>query len=561
MYTGVLSDRTVVEARVAGFWGDDHSDPIVSGEQRTQPRFYDLDTGEVTGGIYYWYDDKSYQATASLKVSHFADDFLGSSHDFKFGVQYVNGGVHDAVSGPNDLVYTYTYTDYYYGTSTKYAYGYDYQPYAYGGTTSGVGVFFDDTVRVGDRLTLNLGVRFDSNTAKVPTRDVLDQLGNSTGQTLAAQDLFTWNVFSPRVGFNFKLTKDGKTSLQGHYGRYYRGIVTAEYSNSVAASYVVRAGSYDLENQAWLDPEVVKTSPGSQSVDPNYKNPYTDQFVASLQREIVRDLGLSVHYIYKRSRMGPAWRDTTGVYEPVTILDEVGPGATGKPVTVYRRLSDSADSVYVLSNDPRVKTDVHALTGQVVKRMSHGWQLVTSYTYQDSKGVLPSGRLGLLDSQRAAARFTTWGQSPNDFVNAYGKLLADRPHTFKTQLVVELPHGFLLGANYLFQSGRAWARRARVSEPDLGFPTAPEVNIEERDGERRVPNQSLFDVRLQKSFALGEKLRFSVFGDALNLFNSGTNQGVLSRTVDTSGDSPDTFGVASDFVLPRRFMLGAKVTF
>src|SRR5262249_25421117 len=31
MYTGVLSDKTVVEARVAGFWGDDHADPIVKG--------------------------------------------------------------------------------------------------------------------------------------------------------------------------------------------------------------------------------------------------------------------------------------------------------------------------------------------------------------------------------------------------------------------------------------------------------------------------------------------------------------------------------------------------
>ena len=558
MYTGVLSEKTILEGRFAGFWGDDHADPIVPGEARVQPRFYNLDTGEISGGIYYWYDDKTYQATASAKVSHFADNFLGSSHDFKFGVQYMNGGVHDAVSGPNDLVYlgTYTYYDPYYGTATTYpvAYGYDYQPYAYGGTTTGVGVFFDDTVRVNDRLTLNVGVRYDHNTAKIPDRPVLDDQGNATGETLPAQDLFTWNVFAPRLGFNFKLTRDGKTSLKGHYGRYYRPIVTAEYSNSVAASYVVRAGDYDVDTLSFIDPVVVASSPGNQRVDPGYKAPYTDQFIASLERELVGDLGVSLHYVHKRSREGAAWRDTTGQYEPVTILDDTGPGATGRPIVVQRLLTDPADSVFELSNDSRVKTDTHAVTAQVVKRMSKGWQLVAAYTHLDSNGVLPSGRLGLLDAQRATARFSRFGQNPNDYVNAEGKLLGNRPHTFRTQLVLELPYDFLIGANYSFQTGRAWARRGRIAE--LGFPTDVEINLEERDGSRRIPNQSLVDLRVQKGVKLGDKVEFTVFGDALNLTNSGINENVLSRFVDA-----EDFGVPSDFVPPRRFMVGAKLTF
>ncbi len=77
--------------------GTTTSDPITQGPGPHPAADFDkLDTGQITGGIYYWYDDKTYQATASVKVSHFADNFLGASHDFKFGVQYVNGGVHDA---------------------------------------------------------------------------------------------------------------------------------------------------------------------------------------------------------------------------------------------------------------------------------------------------------------------------------------------------------------------------------------------------------------------------------------------------------------------------------
>jgi outer membrane receptor protein involved in Fe transport len=554
-YTGVLSGKTVLETRVAGFWGNDHAGPIVEGEPRVKPVFYDLDTGLVTGGVYYWYDDRTYQATASAKISHFADDFLGASHDFKFGLQYVNGGVHDAVVGYNDLIYTYTYTDYY-GNSYKAAYGYQYQPFSYGGTTHGIGVFFDDTIRVNDRLTFNVGVRWDRNTATIPQLDVLDQQGNPTGERIPKRELFTWDAVAPRVGFNFKLTADGKTVLRGHYGRYYRGIVTAEYSSSIGTSpHETRSGAYDLETGTFIDPEVTQSST-NQRIDPDYENPYTDQFVASLERELVRNLGLSLHYVNKRARRSSAWEDIVGQYEDVTIFDDVGAGATGKPVVVKRILTDPAESFYELSNRDFMRTDTHAFTAQLTKRMSDGWQAVAAYTYLDSEGILPSTRLGLTSAQRATARFSDFGQNPNDLVNAGGKLLGDRPHTFKAQVVLQLPAGFVVGANYLFQSGRAYARRARIEDPDLGFPSAPVINIEQRDGSRRVPNQSVLDVRFQKDFRFGAEARFSVFADALNLFNTGTNQDVLSRFVDV-----DIFGVPSEFLFPRRVMLGAKVTF
>jgi hypothetical protein len=556
MYTGVLSEKTVLEARVAGFWGHDHLDPLEG--PLVQPYFYDLDTGLASGGLYSWYDDKTYQSSSSVKISHFADNFLGSSHDFKFGIQYVNGGVNEGRFGYNDQVfkYEYTYTDYY-GYSTTYPvyYGYDFPIYSYAANTDGIGVFFDDTVRVNDRLTLNVGLRFDHNVAHIPDLDILDDAGNPTGQVIPSRDLYTWNVLAPRLGFNYKLTKDGKTALKGHYGRYYRGVITAEYSASVGTSPgVTRAGSWDPVTRTFFD-TVVSQSSQNQSIDPNYENPYTDQFIASLERELIPDLGVSLHYVHKRSRNGSAWRDTTGQFEDVTIIDDTGPEATGRPVVVKRILTDPGESLFVLSNDDRIKTDTDAFTAQVTKRMSKGWQLVAAYTYLNSEGVLPSTRLDLLSSQRAATRYSDFGQNPNDFVNAGGKLLADRPHTFKAQLVAELPYEFLVGVNYLFQSGRAWARRARV--PDLGYPTDVELNIDERDGSRRVPNQSIVDLRIQKGIKLTDKVRFQVFGDVLNVFNTGTHQGVLSRFVDV----PDTFGVPSDFLLPRRVMLGGKITF
>lgn len=120
--------------------------------------------------------------------------------------------------------------------------------------------------------------------------------------------------------------------------------------------------------------------------------------------------------------------------------------------------------------------------------------------------------------------------------------------------MAELPFGFLVGANYSYQTGRNWVRQVRV--PGLGFPSAAIVQAEERDGRRRLPSQSLLDFRLQKTFKVGRQVRVVLLGDLLNAFNESAHEGLLSQV----GTSPD-FGVARAYVDPRRLMLGAKLTF
>ena len=73
--------------------------------------------------------------------------------------------------GYNDLVFTYTYN------GTRYGYGYERQPFSYSGNARNLGVFFDDTVRVNDRLSLNFGLRYDHNKAFSAEQDELDEFG------------------------------------------------------------------------------------------------------------------------------------------------------------------------------------------------------------------------------------------------------------------------------------------------------------------------------------------------------------------------------------------------
>jgi hypothetical protein len=179
------------------------------------------------------------------------------------------------------------------------------------------------------------------------------------------------------------------------------------------------------------------------------------------------------------------------------------------------------------------------------------WQLLAAYTYLNSQGLLPSGYFSSWQNNSLA--FSGFGKDPNDFVNGFGRLVADRPHTLKIQSILELPLAVTAAVNYLHQSGRAWAREVRV--PGLGFPVDPSVQMEPL-GSRRLPAWNRLDLRIQKSFAIRDEVRLAVFGDLLNLLNDDAHQAVLSPL----GTSED-FGSPSDFLLPRRLMLGAKLTF
>ena len=61
-------------------------------------------------------------------------------------------------------------------------------------------MFLDDTVRVNDRLSLNLGPALRLQKAYSAEQDQLDENGNPTGDTFPKTDYFTWNTISPRLG-------------------------------------------------------------------------------------------------------------------------------------------------------------------------------------------------------------------------------------------------------------------------------------------------------------------------------------------------------------------------
>ncbi|MFZ0594211.1 MAG: TonB-dependent receptor, partial [Bryobacteraceae bacterium] len=89
-------------------------------------------------------------------------------------------------------------------------------------------VYIDDLVRVSDRLTLDLGLRYEIFT---PLSEVFNRISNydletktlllagvNTSNTTIHGD---YNNFGPRFGLAYALTNDKKTSLRAGYGIFY----------------------------------------------------------------------------------------------------------------------------------------------------------------------------------------------------------------------------------------------------------------------------------------------------------------------------------------------------
>ena len=550
VYTGVLNSKTFIEARLAGYYGKDSEDPLIN-EPRVLPRIINNDTGQITGGISSWGDEKVWRTGASGKVSHLADRFLGGSHDLKLGVQYNTGG-RDTIVGQNDYLYI---------VNGKQSYGYSRLPYHLGGLTRNFGAYVDDTFRLGNVVTLNLGLRYDHSKALYPAFPALDAQGNPTGQiSTANNDVYHWNVVSPRVGGTWRVNEAGKTVVKAYYGLLYRGLYLNDFTDanpSITPKYY-----FDITPSGARTNLTVVSGENNLAIDHGYKDPYSHEAIFQVEQELMSNLGLQVNYVHKRGYDYPGWRDIGGQYALVPYVDSVGVGATNQTLNVYRLLTPFSQSVFQMTNIDGLYSRYNGLTITGTKRMTN-WQGTLSMVFSKSEGREASST----QSPSAAQGGTSLGfgrigcgsrcqGGQNDFVNTDGLLIGDRPVVAKAQIVYRLPWNFLVSGNLQHQTGRPWARQVRV--PRLGFPANPTIYMEPLDGSRRVPNLDLIDARIQKTIPLnGPKVNLDLFIDALNLTNGDTTEGVLSRR----GDQPATFGVPSRYVYPRRLQLGARIKF
>ena len=543
VYTGVLSDKTFIEARYSGFFLHSSVNPLQDGVPSVMTRVEDQDTGLITGGITAWNENRSWKWGSAVKLSHVFDKFLGGSHDIKTGYQYGLTGS-DNLNGPNDVLTTYSVT----GKTTT---GTTQLPYHQGAIAYWNGMYVDDTYRL-PRAVINMGVRFDHSRGAFQSLPFLTAAGVPNGQmSKANSDVYSWNTFSPRIGLNYQVTESGNTVIKAHYGRYYKALEPTEFRGAVPS--ISPAFSFSLDAAGNRVGFVQTSSNANLRVDPNFKAPYNNQFMVQLEQQLVKELGLQVNFVHKSGSDYGGWQDIAGTYQQVPYVDSVGTGATGQTVMVYKLTSDPAGRIFMLTNPDGMYMKYNGATFTITKRMSKNWQAVYSLVLSKAEGRIgSSARATSTTTQSSQAG--TFGRDvagPNDFVNTDGLLIGDRPVISKLQLSYKLPYGILVATNLQYQSGRFYSRQVRVS--GLGFPAAPTINMEANTGDRRVPPVKLIDFRAQKDVKLGGATSIGLFLDLLNLTNSDQNEGVASALGTSS-----SFGSPTRYIPPRRAMFGMK---
>jgi hypothetical protein len=365
--------------------------------------------------------------------------------------------------------------------------------------------------------------------------------------------VYDWSTFSPRVGINVRLNGSGSRIVKAHYGRYYKELEANEFRPAVPS--ITPAFDFGFDAAGNRVNLVQTSSNANLRIDADMQAPYTDQYMVQFEQELMRNVGFQASYAHKRGEDYTGWQDITGQYVQVPYVDNAGVDATGDTVMVWRLLSNPAERVFLMTNPGGMYTRYNGATFMVTKRMSSNWQAVFSVVLSKAEGRLGSSARALPTTAQSstAGTFGRDAAGPNDFVNTDGLLIGDRPVVAKTQIVYRFPWGVMVSANIQHQTGRAYARQVRVS--GLGFPTAPQINMEALDGSRRVADTNLIDLRAQKEFTLAA-MRLGLFVDALNFTNSDSYEGVGS-VLSTS----TAFGVPTRYTPPRRVQLGFKLRF
>lgn len=535
----LFGSRTFSEVKYTGWWGFYDLNPEVPKSGHN-----DLGTGlsSVSQGWFYYGDRERNQVNAS--VSHFADKF--GHHEFKFGGEIERSKTRDRY-GYTDGYFFY---DYYGAPYIAYSYGYDIT--ANNGRHS---VFAQDSWKMGDRFTLNLGVRGDFIQGSNPEVD----------------KVFDTKNWAPRLGFAWNVTGDYRTVVKGSYGQYYEGAQTQAFTRGVPG--VFDYVGYEVNPDGTIGAEFSRDVNIPYRIEEDLKHPRVDEMTIGIERALRGDTRLAVTGIWRESENFIGSVSPSARWTPTSLTNPL----TNQPITLYHWANRTAsESDFLIRN----VTGFQFLTptGQVIgtldpfrryravmavlsKRYTNRWQAQVSYVLSKATGNVDNTS----GQQIASSIFETPNRA---LVNADGNLTNDRRHEFKVLASYQIPV-VEVSVNTFFRamSGRNYAPFAQFTNTQLNAPTAKRQPLLESRGSRRLPRDITLDLRLEKVFSLGGRDKVGIFADITNTLNKSTITGVLQRvpsTEVTTGPNETAtvlFEAPGSIVAPRQAQFGLRWSF
>jgi hypothetical protein len=534
--THTPSSNTLWEARVGRFVLSQENAPS-TGDVQTPSRV-DRVTGVTSGGPQGFGDLTLIRTTAKATMTHYRPSFLGADHEWKFGGQAEKGEHHALSAIPSGVRFVDNNAEPFQAISRD--------PATIGGRFLAAGAFVSESLTIAEQLTINAGLRFDHTRAISQDLAVRDVNGHETsGVVEGLGTLYTWNVWSPRIGVTARLTGDGRTMLRASYGRFHQGVLTGELAPFHPGQTSTRTMAFDPSTGEYSRLVSVVDPAINLRLDPGTRAPRTDEYSVGVDRQIGRRLGLSLAYVRKNGSNFIGWTDTGGLYreETRTLQD-------GRSMPLFVLTNSTASRRFLLTNPDGYSLTYNGVVMALEKRQAAGWQAFASYTLSRTSGLQPSsgGTAGepQLSTTLGGGAF---GRDPNSLTNAGGRLPNDRPHIARGSASILVPRtGFVVAFSAQHFSGKPWAASTQIS-----LPQGDQRVLLETRGTRRLSSQTLLDLRLSRTISVGGLGRVELLMDVLNALNETAEEGLASDNL----FSPN-FGQPIVFVDPRRVMLGVR---
>ncbi len=313
--------------------------------------------------------------------------------------------------------------------------------------------YVTDDYRMSQKLTLNIGVRYELATVPTETAGRLSNLPTLIAATPNTGSPYFSNPtkrnFEPRVGFAFSPFKNDKTVLHGAFGIYdalplnylFEGlsIFSAPFfqSGSVSSAGTL-LGTFPKNAYPLLTPATFRYSYTPQTP----KTSYVEQYALNAQQQLFSDMTVQVGYQGSHGVHLAYREDDINTVQPIANLG----GGNYEFPSLQNNTSAS-------TTNPRLNTNVgqisamlpigtanyNALQAGVTKRLSHRYQMQASYTWAKSIDDNSSSTFGdsfansvsslpffAKDDRHAVSDFNI-GQN---FVFNYLILLPDSPKSF-----------------------------------------------------------------------------------------------------------------------------------
>jgi hypothetical protein len=434
-----------------------------------------------------------------------------------------------------------------------------------------------------DRLTLNLGVRYEVEVVKVPEPVEYNPQFDSPDDYPV-----DWNNLAPRLGFAYQLDDRGRTAIRGGLGKYYMRTEfswTSQYykDGPFTESFIVdfpidgidpgpstgefpthpTLATFPEVNEAWIaenfPPGTRQKNVGSVFLDnPDRHNPYTWQASFGVSQQLTDTMAVNVDYVSKRTydlivlrNLNPPLRTGTSRRDPVERLNPV---VFGEPYE-----SDVFTPVNVGENQ------FDGLTVELRKNYSQNYSFRASYTLGFSRGN--SGQDQASDWQLGDDLRLDMAQGP---------LGNDRRHNLVLNGMVRVPYtgGLQLSGIARFTSGAPFDIVDSSTDPDRNgefqeLAQAGTYTVDAPDGfddfdvefdgtpnGGRWPGTYAIDMRFSYNFQMGTGRNLNVYVDFVNVDNH------IEWDTPTFDMRQSSFLIIDDVDNdPRAFVLGARYSF